>query len=179
VLAIILFFFNVQIYNVNEKWLKEEKGHIQKDITNLTDEEIQQIEKVIEKGEYRGIKSLLLSCKATLDTLINHTNELKKRTSKNPKAIKLFKVKKILTNKLEELSKTLEIKINSITDEDIITDGFPFFTETEQSLLSILHSLDEHDLKDIYLMLAIKGERLPTTKKDLKKDITILKNASR
>lgn len=68
-----------------------------------------------------------------------------------------------------------------LTHHDILSNTVEetfSLTHIEKSVLNILNALDEYDLKDIFLLLSIKGERLVQRRKELKKDVTILRKAS-
>ena len=57
---------------------------------------------------------------------------------------------------------------------------FKNFTEIDEAVLSVLHAIDEASLKDFYLFLASKANRLEKGERDeLSKDIAILRKASK
>ncbi|NIN00848.1 MAG: helix-turn-helix domain-containing protein, partial [candidate division Zixibacteria bacterium] len=82
-------------------------------------------------------------------------------------------IKEILEDALNKLNKLGRAKLRGEEDPGKLTD-------VEKSLLTILRTIDKNSLKDFYLFLSSKANRLQKKKRDkIRKHITTLRKASK
>lgn len=168
-------------WEVREEWLQKGKGSIEQK-PSMDPKEIQEFESVLEKMPYEGLTRHL----QIYNTVLTHVVESLQRfkafniQANHPRAVEVLKVKQIVENTVNKLQKELRFKLKDIKLGDLELGDLPLLSDLDKSTLNVLHVLDEYELKDIYLMLAIKGERLSKRGcDDLRSDIAALKKAAK
>lgn len=158
-------------WEIREEWLQEGKQP-ESEKPPLKPEVIQGLYQQFEEINYKSFKGYLELILSQLDQIIKGFSRFSKKLDIQTCAKIAAKEKDVML----KLQKELSIKLDKIKWHALRSDNL----DVERSVISILRAIDNDSLKDFYLFLASKGDRLEEQKKmKLKKDISALKRAAK